>query len=510
MNRVYKIWPYVGLKKPTIGTSIDETVRQVLNPIVVNDNISADKALQILRKRNKDQYILFRGDYHVCKQLVDSMSRRITNNYIKNKNKGFNGVKNNRSVENSSYTFEFNSYLNYRRYRVEQATILEKVLIPCEILKCIESGNEVYRIPLKRSPPKINEVCQYIANVQSAVSNRNANDEFCGTVADMVPPQMPSVSPSSASSQDVLIYECVVPFRKLSGYISSYQLHERGVKIPLLGCNAPPQHLTVFPWYGVFPPTRFEYLEALQTISLPEIMTQAYERMEPEMEHMDAKMAYDIGTGSGIISLLLVKVHGLSQVLATDIQWASILCASKNIQYHKLEKQIQTLHCNMFPPKCETSGTFKRVGLIVCNPPWLPSVDAYVNGQDGDENTCAAEDPHSSHSALDMAVFDTPDSAMLKDFLFNLKEHLIPPSTDIHGKSIPGGEGWLILSNLAVLLKLRHEHSLLEWIESSGLVLLDQIDVSPNHNKSQDGKDGLYDIRRKEVTSLYRLAIKSQ
>ena len=84
---------------------------------------------------------------------------------------------------------------------------------------------------------------------------------------------------------------------------------------------------------------------------------------------------------------------------------------------------------------------------------------------------------------------------MLRGFLQGLAAHLLP-----------GGEGWLILSDLAEHLKLRTREQLLGWIEAAGLKVLARDDVRPQHGKSQDKEDPLHAARSAEVTSLWRLA----
>ncbi|MFN8956487.1 MAG: methyltransferase, partial [Burkholderiales bacterium] len=110
--------------------------------------------------------------------------------------------------------------------------------------------------------------------------------------------------------------------------------------------------------------------------------------------------------------------------------------------------------------------------LVVCNPPWLPARPVGL---------------------LDQAVYDE-GSQMLKGFLAGLREHLCE-----------GGEGWLILSDLAEHLGLRTREALLGWIADAGLMVLGRLDAKPVHAKAQDTSDALHAARSAEVTSLWRL-----
>ena len=129
---------------------------------------------------------------------------------------------------------------------------------------------------------------------------------------------------------------------------------------------------------------------------------------------------------------------------------------------------MTVLAADLFPPG--------QAGLVVCNPPWVPVPAGLHAG-----------------SALEAAVYD-PDSQMLRGFLAGLAAHLVP-----------GGEGWLVLSDLAEHLGLRSRSELLGWIAASGLRVLGRHDVRPRHGKATDATDPLHAARSVELTSLWRL-----
>lgn len=85
---------------------------------------------------------------------------------------------------------------------------------------------------------------------------------------------------------------------------------------------------------------------------------------------------------------------------------------------------------------------------------------------------------------------------MLRGFLAGLPAHLTP-----------GGEGWLILSDLAEHLGLRSRDVLLAWMAAAGLRVVARLDARPVHGKATDVNDPLYLARSAEVTSLWRLAV---
>ena len=162
---------------------------------------------------------------------------------------------------------------------------------------------------------------------------------------------------------------------------------------------------------------------------------------------------------------VVLAMREIKQIIATDQDDRAIACAQDNVSRLGLESQIEILKTNLFPKE--------KAALIVCNPPWLPARPS---------------------STLEHAVYD-PESQMLKGFLAGLKERLLP-----------GGEGWLILSDLAEHLGLRSRDELLEWIHNAGLKVLEHRSTKPHHPKAFDKTDALHAARSKEVTSLWRLA----
>jgi len=213
------------------------------------------------------------------------------------------------------------------------------------------------------------------------------------------------------------------------------------------GVDIPALGDRIHPHYGVFSPVRGEYLDLVAKTPLPSL-----------------ERAFDIGTGTGVLAALLAR-RGVKQVIATDQDPRALECARENIGRLHLKAQVSVVEANLFP-----NG---RAPLIVCNPPWLPA---------------------RANSPLEHAVYD-PDSRMLLGFLNGLVAHLEP-----------GGEGWLILSDLAEHLGLRTRDSLLAAIDAAGLKLLERIDTKPTHPRAADASDPLHAARAAEITSLWRLA----
>lgn len=202
----------------------------------------------------------------------------------------------------------------------------------------------------------------------------------------------------------------------------------------------------IHPHYGTFFPTRSEYVDLVAAAPLP-----------------SDSLAFDVGTGTGVLAAVLAR-RGVHRVVATDNEPRAIACAAENFRNLGVQDRAEAVLTDMFPPG--------RAPLIVCNPPWIPATP---------------------HSSLDSAVYD-PGSRMLFRFLNGLSAHLEP-----------GGEGWLVLSDLAEHLGLRTRDDLLTAITAAGLKVVERLDTKPTHPKASDREDPLFEARSAEVASLWRL-----
>lgn len=233
----------------------------------------------------------------------------------------------------------------------------------------------------------------------------------------------------------------VVSLREILGLIGAHEWRKTGVEIASLGTK-------IHPYYGVFSPVRGEYLQLVADAPLPA-----------------RSLAFDIGTGTGVIAALLAQ-RGVEQVVATDLDTRALSCARDNLSRLDLRDRVEVIQADLFPPG--------KAPLIVCNPPWIPARPG---------------------SAIEHAIYDS-DSRMLRGFLQGLKAHLAPQ-----------GEGWLILSDLAEHLQLRTREELLQMIEAAGLSVIARLDTRPVHARASDASDALHAARSREVTSLWRLAV---
>jgi methylase of polypeptide subunit release factors len=237
----------------------------------------------------------------------------------------------------------------------------------------------------------------------------------------------------------------LIPLRTLLGAVSAYAWHRTGLDVPEAGGR-------IHPAYGVFSPTRREYLSLVAEEPLP---------------RNNSRVAFDLGAGTGVLAAILAR-RGVPEVVATDLNPRAVRCARDNVQRLGLGGRVSVLEADLWPP----GG---RAGLVVCNPPWLPGTPA---------------------SELELGIYDA-SSAMLHRFLDGLAEHLAP-----------GGEGWLVLSDLAERLGLRTRADLLTRIAAAGLRVAGVRETPPRHPRAADRADPLHAQRSRERVALWRLAIR--
>ena len=354
--------------------------------VLADDTLTADAAYRLACEGTG---LLWRGDFHNARQLLQALARRIDK-----------PQKAKRKKADATAPVPGAAFHTHRQAQAQRTRVLSQVLIELD-------GD--YGITLRRAPD---------AKQACAQAFGPANGQ-------------PSV----------------ISLRALQGVIGAFEWRKNGVEVPALG-----EDLRIHPHYGVFSPVRGEYVGLVAKAPLPAALK----------EH---SIAFDIGVGTGVLSAVLAR-RGAKQVVATDMAERALVCARDNLQRLGLQNQVQLLHADLFPPG--------QAALVVCNPPWLPARPT---------------------SVLEQAVYDE-GSQMLKGFLAGLKAHLCE-----------GGEGWLILSDLAEHLGLRTREALLGWIQDAGLQVLGRLDVKPVHGKAQDASDPLHAARAAEVTSLWRLGV---
>jgi len=236
----------------------------------------------------------------------------------------------------------------------------------------------------------------------------------------------------------------LLPLRDLLGMIGAHEWRRRGLAVAALG------GAKLHPHHGVFAPVRAEHVDL--------VAAAAHARPLAGLRALDA------GTGTGVLAFVLARAG--ARVVATDLEASAVACARENAAALGLSEAVEVVEADLFPPGEE------RFDLVVSNPPWLPGEAA---------------------SPLERAIYD-PGGAFLSRLVAGLPARLTP-----------GGEAWIVLSDLAVLLGLRPEGEVEALAAAAGLRAEVLAEVKPSHPRAKDREDPLHDVRSRERTILWRV-----
>lgn len=140
--------------------------------------------------------------------------------------------------------------------------------------------------------------------------------------------------------------EFIMTFSDFLGMNGAWQWYESGVQYPVIG------HL-IHPFYGTYFPSRYDHLLL-------------FDRWLSENKKF--RNAVDIGTGCGILTLILHK-HGIKNIHATDINPNAIYSVKQELR--RLGKRTFE---NVTLEQADLSGSYviEADDLVVFNPPWVP------------------------------------------------------------------------------------------------------------------------------------------
>ena len=360
--------------------------------VVIDDTTSADEAYRLACAGTS---MLWHGDFQNARQLLQALTRRIERSEERKISKAAKAHQSEKPITEPLATSKKipNLFHQQRQAQAQRSRLLSRLLL------ALDAG---YISPLRRAP---------------------------------------DVSAACTAAFGELDESCLISFRDLQGALGAAGWRAKGVPIANLG-------LSIFPHYGVFAPTRHEYVQLLLDAPLPN----------------QADIAFDIGTGTGLLAIVLAQ-RGVKQIIATDLNPRALACAHENFERLALSN-VQLQQADLYPTDVPLTN------LIVCNPPWLPAKPT---------------------SPLEFAVYDA-NSAMLRGFLQGATQYLAEQ-----------GEIWLILSDLAEHLQLRSRDELLGWFADARLAVKYRLDTTPKHNRSQDNSDPLFAARSSEITSLWCL-----
>ncbi|SDH99615.1 methyltransferase [Winogradskyella thalassocola] len=230
---------------------------------------------------------------------------------------------------------------------------------------------------------------------------------------------------------------------QVQGLNSAWQWYTNGISIPGLRNK-------IHPYYGTYFPTRFEHLELFDN------WLKRY--LGPK------KSAIDVGVGSGILALQMVK-HGFQKVFATDTNPNTIIGLTEMMGDTKLSRKIELDFGSLF------GKWTNKTELIVFNPPWLSETRDLNN--------------------LDEAIYY--NDTLFSDFFEAAKDMLLP-----NGKLV------LLFSNFAQITGVANFNPIQQEIAEGGRFQLEKC-YTKNVKKGSDKTKRSSQYRDTEEVELWVL-----
>ena len=89
------------------------------------------------------------------------------------------------------------------------------------------------------------------------------------------------------------------------------------------------------------------------------------------LENFDNPSILEIGCGTGAISISIASFIKKASIIAIDVSEKSVELCKKNVNYHKLGRQIDVICTDLF----ECFGGAGNFDMIISNPPYIPEED---------------------------------------------------------------------------------------------------------------------------------------
>ncbi len=178
--------------------------------VLADDTLSADAAYRLACE---SAGLLWRGDFHNARQLLQALARRVDRK-----------PRRKRAADTAAKPAPspVEAFHLHRQAQAQRARVLGMVLLPL---------NADFTVPLRRAP-------DFRAACTEAYGDAGAQGEE----------------------------NSVVSLRELMGLVGAHEWRKKGVEIPALGG---PGHNRIHPHYGVFSPVRGEYVQLVAQAPLP-------------------------------------------------------------------------------------------------------------------------------------------------------------------------------------------------------------------------------------------------
>ena len=183
--------------------------------VLADDTMGADAAYRLACEGTA---LLWRGDFHNARQLLQALARRVDRKPRRHTRAGATPAE---ATEPSTPTQAFH---RHRQAQAQRARVLGMLIVPLAADFCV---------PLRRAPD-FRDACSEAWDADA----RTARDDEASAVS----------------------------LRELSGVVGAHEWRKKGVEVASLGG---PGHNRIHPHYGVFSPVRGEYVQLVAQAPLP-------------------------------------------------------------------------------------------------------------------------------------------------------------------------------------------------------------------------------------------------
>jgi hypothetical protein len=285
----------LAILRPMVSKSIRKAESNIIHKIINIDNNSSSNYLKLILKTKPD-YLLFvpNANFGNCHQIFESTKEKVVAQFYGDSKKPKNPFE---SCKSPSEIFHLSQNI-----KVSINMMLARI------------GFMLFKTGEVNIIHKESSILRNNINIQTIFKNliQNFEEEYKEN--------------SEQTAEKFSKYDYFISCSLYEGIISSNNYISKGVEIPELG------NKKIYPQYGVFNITRQDYISLFNRY-IKENLTDF---------NFDKANAIDLGSGTGILSFLLVQ-RGMKRVFAIDNMENAVVATQSNSQalgYHDKIKSV--------------------------------------------------------------------------------------------------------------------------------------------------------------------------
>jgi len=346
---------------------------------------------------------------------------------------------------------------------------------PRNPFKNCKSNKEIFNLSRRikiQIKSLLTRIC-IIVNYDASLRIRGENVPYSDTLKSLLHPEKTAKDDTKVGFYK---HDYLIPVSYWQGIHSSDQWEKAGIPVEFLGGKK------IYPLYSVWPPTNQHYLTLLN------------DYLEENKDIIKAKKPIlEIGSGTGVLSFMLVHKCGCKDIYAIDSNIKAVECTRYNAQILDVAGAIKAFPMDLVQSVNEKKSEEnlkklnfpKKYELIIANPPWI-----------------TASKLNTEHE-LDNGIFDPNEEMLVSIFKF-ASQHLTTETP-----LTKNGVLLLYYSDLSQILELQSPDRIEQLCNEYKLVLRKtmstkfsdvqvrrEVDHDPLINFKNQAKIFLYEITR--------------